>query len=169
MFLLTSFSTADPAPWKRVLVPVRGDPTDAKALRLACEVTRDPKGKVFVVYVIEVPHHLPLDSDIASESTRAEEVLHQLEALGKEYKGTVEAVVLQARDAGPAVVQEAVERQVDIILMAVPYQMQHGLFTLGSAAPHILRYAPCPVLLWRQEMSPQGYGGEAQERRDKER
>ena len=139
--------------WKKVLVPVQGDDTDAKALRLACDLTKESKGKVYLVYVIEVPHHLPLDSDVSTESGKGEEILRRMEELGKEYKGSVEAAMLQARDAGPAVVQEAVERQADLILMAVTYQAQHGNFTLGKAAPHVLKYAPCPVLLWRMEMA----------------
>ncbi len=141
-------------PWKKILVPVHGDDSDANALRLACDLVKETKGKVYLVYVIEVPHHLPLDSDVSAESGKGEEVLRQMEGLAKEYKGTVEAAMLQARDTGPAIVQEAVERQVDLVLLAVPYQEHHGGFTLGRAAPHVLKYAPCPVLLWRLEMPP---------------
>jgi nucleotide-binding universal stress UspA family protein len=144
-------------PWKKVLIPVHGNDTDPKALRLACDLTRDAKGSVYLVYVIEVPHHLPLDSDLPKESSNAEETLHRMEELGKEYKTGVEAVMLQAREAGPAIVQEAVEREVDLILLALPYQLQHGSFSLGKAAPHVLKYAPCPVLLWRLELTPPGY------------
>ncbi|MBI4312263.1 MAG: universal stress protein [Chloroflexi bacterium] len=141
-------------PWKKLLLPVHGDDADAKALQLACDLVKDAKGKVYLVYVIEVPHHLPLDSDVSPESSRGETVLRQMEDMAKEYKGVVEASMLQARDAGPAIVLEAVERQADLILMTVPYQTRHGSFTLGNAAPHVLRFAPCPVLIWRTGMTP---------------
>lgn len=145
-------------PWKKVLIPVHGNDTDPRALRLACDLTKDAKGTVYVVYVIEVPHHLPLDSDFPAESSKAEEALHLMEELSKEYKTGVEAVMLQAREAGPAIVQEAVEREADLILLTLPYQLQHGSFSLGKAAPHVLRHAPCQVLLWRLELLPQDSG-----------
>ncbi len=68
----------------------------------------------------------------------------------------LEAEILRARDAGPAVVQEAVDRQVEAIVIGAPYRWHHGVFSLGHTAPYILRNAPCPVLLWRQEIGTNG-------------
>ncbi|MBI4202654.1 MAG: universal stress protein [Chloroflexi bacterium] len=138
-------------PWKKVLVPLHGDDTDANATRMACNLARESKGKVYLVYVIEVPHHLPLDSNVSTESSKGEEILRRMENLVKECKAAVETALLQARDSGPAIVQEAVERQADVILIGVPYQTQYGSFTLGRTAPYVLQYAPCPVMVWRME------------------
>lgn len=134
---------------KRVLLPVHGDDPDQDSLQLACKLTKDSKGKVYVLYVIEVSRQLPLDADISSETARGEQVLRQMEKLGKKYQGDIEAEILQARDAGPAVVQEAVQREVDAIVVGLHYKRRYGAFSLGKTIPYILKNSPCPVLLWR--------------------
>lgn len=136
---------------KRVLLPVNGDDSDEESLTLACNLVRESKGKIYVLYVIEVARQLPLDSDVSSEFVKGEEVLQRIESLGKKYHVEVEAEILQAREAGPAVVQEAVERQVGAIVVGVPYKRRYGAFSLGRTVPFILKNSPCPVLLWRGE------------------
>lgn len=145
---------------KKVLVPVSGNESDSEALWLAHAMTHGARGKVYVLYVIEVQRDLPLDADVGSENVRGEEVLQRMEKLGEEYHCDVEAEILQARDAGPAVVQEAVEREVEAIVMAVPYRRRYGVFDLGRTVPYILKNAPCPVLLWRHENDLNGEGRE---------
>ena len=132
----------------KVLVPVHGDECDTEALSLACDITRDSKGKVYVVYVIEVRRELPLDAEATMEEERCETVLERMENLGKRFHGNVQAEILRARDAGPALVQEAEEREVEAIVMALPYKTNHGVFSLGRTVPYILKNAECPVLLW---------------------
>ena len=68
---------------KKVLVPVHGDECDEKALQLACDMTRKEKGKVYVLYVIEVERAYPLDANVSSGNQMAERVLKQMENLGK--------------------------------------------------------------------------------------
>ncbi len=144
----------------KVLVPVHGDESDDQELWLACEITRETKGKIYVVYVIEVRRDLPLDAEVPSENARGEGVLQHMEKLGEQYNGRIQAEILQARDAGPAVVQEAVDREVEAIVVALPYKRRHGLFSLGDTVPYILKNAPCPVLLWRHEVGANGMDGQ---------
>ncbi len=79
-----------------------------------------------------------------------------MERLGKSFHGRIQAEILRARDAGPAVVQEAEEREVEAIVMAMPYKKHHGMFSLGQTVPYILKNASCPVLLWRKPASANG-------------
>ena len=138
---------------KRVLVPVSGAKSDDEAVKLSCDIARGERGKVFALYVIQVPLNLPLDAEIASETAKGEEVLEHIERLGKEYRCEVEAEILQARGAGEAVVQEAVEREVDLIVAGMPYMKPYGVFSPGDLVPYLLKNAPCQVLVWREAMS----------------
>ena len=61
-----------------------------------------------------------------------------------------ETEALQAREAGPAIIDEAVEREVDLILMGVKYKRRFGQFSLGNVVPYVLKNAPCPVILYHQ-------------------
>lgn len=134
---------------KRVLLPVHGDELDQDSLQLASKLTKESKGKIYVLYVIEVDRRLPLDADISSEDAKAEQVIQQMEALGKKYKVEIEGYQISARDAGPAVVQEAVEREVDAIVVGLHHKRRYGVFSLGNTVPFILKHSPCPVLLLR--------------------
>ena len=133
-------------------MPVHGDRVDAESVRLACSLARKTKGRIYVVYVIQVKRTLPLDADIASETLKAEEVLERAERLAEEKDYEVETDLLQAREVGPAIVDEAVERGVDLIIMGVGYRRRFGEFDLGSAVPHVLKNAPCRVWICREPM-----------------
>jgi nucleotide-binding universal stress UspA family protein len=62
----------------------------------------------------------------------------------------LETDLLQAREVAPTVIDEAVERKIDLILMGVKYQRRFGQFSLGSIVPYILKNAPCQVMLYSQ-------------------
>ena len=135
----------------KILVPVVGTEADEEAIRLACNlVKKKNKGKICVVYVITVKRALPLNAEIEAEIKEGEEILDRIEQIAEEQDFEVETNLLQARDAGPAIVDETVEREVDLILMGVKYKRRFGQFSLGSVVPYVLKNAPCRVILYHQ-------------------
>jgi nucleotide-binding universal stress UspA family protein len=136
--------------FKQVLVPVAGTPADAETIRLACRLAKKDKGKVWAVSVVTIKRSLPLDAEIESEIKKAEEILNQVETVAEEEDCEIETDVLQAREVGPAVVDEAVERGVGLILMGVSYKQRFGQFSIGSVVPYVLKNSPCPVILYQQ-------------------
>ena len=138
---------------KRILVAASGNGADEEAVKLACDLAKKSKAEVYVVYIIEVKRSLPLDAVITHEIQRAEEVLTRAEDIAAERDYEVETDLIQARDAGSAIVDEAMERDVDLILMGLTYKTRFGVFDLGSAIPHVLKEAPCRVLLCREPIS----------------
>ncbi len=133
----------------RILVPVGGTNADGVAVRLACDIARSHKAKIYALYVIEVGRALPLDADLQPETQRGEQILSAAEERAEEFDYELETAMLQAREVGPAIVDEAVERGADLIVMGTPYQRQFGEFSLGQTAPYILKNAPCRVYLCR--------------------
>ena len=136
--------------FKRVLVPVVGSEADPEAMRLACRLAKKDKGKVWAVSVVTVKRALPLDAEIDSEIQNAEDVLDRVEQVAEEEDLEVETDVIQARDAGPAIIDEAVERAVDLILIGFTYKRRVGQFSVGSVVPYVLKNSPCPVILYQQ-------------------
>ena len=134
---------------KNVLVPTKGDKIGEDAFRLACGICKDNKAKLYALYVIEVTQELPLDAEL--DPTHGESILAQIEAVGAEEKCAVAGEYVQARHSGPAIVQEALERKIDLIVLGIPYKRRLGQFTLGGTATYILKNAPCPVILWREQ------------------
>ena len=136
--------------YNRILVPVIGTEADEEAIKLACQLAKKSKGKIHAVYVIAVKRTLPLDAEIESEIRKAEGILDHIEDVAEEGDYEIETDILQAREVAPAIVDEAVERGADIILMGVTYKTHFGQFSLGNVVPYVLKNAPCRVIIYRQ-------------------
>ena len=134
----------------KILVPVVGTEADDEAISLACRLAMKTKGKIWVVYVITLKRTLPLDAEIGPEIQKAEEILDHMENIAEKEDYAVETDLLQARDAGPAIIDEVVDREIDLILIGIAYKTRFGQFSLGSVVPYILRNAPCRVILYHQ-------------------
>ena len=134
----------------RILVPVFGTEADEEAMKLACRLAKRDKGKISAVYVITIKRYLPVDAEIESEIRQAEDVLDHIETVAEEQEYEIETDILQAREAGLAIVDEAVERDIDLILIGVTYQRRFGQFSLGDVVPYVLKNAPCRVMLYHQ-------------------
>jgi nucleotide-binding universal stress UspA family protein len=133
----------------RILVPVSGSKADDEAVRLACRLAKKTKGKIWAVYVITVRRSLPLDAELDAEIKQGEEILNRAESIAEEQEYELETDLLQAREAGPTILDEAVEHDADLILMGVEYKKSFGQFSLGSVIPYVLRNAPKRVILYQ--------------------
>jgi nucleotide-binding universal stress UspA family protein len=140
---------SSPLDFKSILVPVNGNEASTMAVEFACNIAKRTRGKVHVVHVIEVRRALPLDADLTDEAQRGEDILTEAEAAAKNQDFEVEGDLLQARDAGHAIVDEAMERQADAIIIGVPFNRPFGDFELSRVPAHVLRTAPCEVVLLR--------------------
>ena len=136
-----------------MLVPVDGSEASLMAVEFACSLAKRNRGKVHVVHVIEVKRSLPLDAELVSEAQKGEDILMQAEAAAKRQDFEVEGDLLQARDAGHAIVDEANERQTDAIVLGVPFRKPFGEFELGRVPSHVLKSAACQVVLLRMPIS----------------
>lgn len=133
----------------RILVPVSGSKADDEAVRLACRLAKKTKGKIWAVYVITVRRSLPLDAELDAEIKQGEEILNRAESVAEEQEYELETDLLQAHEAGPTIIDEAVEHDADLILMGVEYKKSFGQFSLGSVIPYVLRNAPKRVILYQ--------------------
>ena len=139
--------------FNKILVPVTGTQVDDEAMRLACRLAKKNKGKIWAVYVVTVKRSLPLDAEIEAEVRKAENILDHIASVAEEEDYETETDLLQAREAGPTIVDEAVEREVDVILIGLSYKRRFGQFSLGSVVPYVLQNAPCQVILYHQYTS----------------
>ena len=94
---------------------------------------------------------MPLEAENSQAISNGEEILARIEAIGAEekYKG-LQANFLRARQAGPAIVVEAEDRLMDLVVLGVPHRQRFGVCTLGPTATYVLHNAACQVMLWRE-------------------
>jgi nucleotide-binding universal stress UspA family protein len=134
---------------RSILVPVDGSEAGYRAVAVAAESARGVKAALHVLHVIEVPRSIPLDATLEGDMQRGEGVLERAERIAGDYGVSVEGDMVQARRAGHAVVDEAVERGVDIIIVGVDYHRPLGDFEVGPLPSYLLEHAPCQVWLIR--------------------
>lgn len=139
---------------KRILVPVNGAPVDTEAMKLAYTYALAKQGKgrsvkVDVVYVVEVPHALPLNAELTEEVAKGEKALDNAESVAQDMGLEVEAAILQARSTGAAIVDMSRETAAELIVMAVDYQKKLGELDMGRTLPYVLKNAPCRVWICR--------------------
>ena len=132
------------------LIPVMGGSADDEAIRTACVVAQKHHSRVSVIFVIEVKRALPLDADIQTELERGERILERAERVAGECGVEVETELLQARDVGPAIVDEAVERSCDVVVIGLPHTRRFSDYTLGDTVTHVLKNSPSWVWVVRE-------------------
>lgn len=135
------------------MVALNGGSSDQRTVRLAAGLARQDKAELVIVHVVEVDWTLPIDADIASGSEEAQRVLDIAEAAAEAAGVKVETVLLQARDVGAALVDEAAERDADLLVMGIAYRRRFGGdFAIGRTIPYVLKNAPCAVWIVREPM-----------------
>jgi nucleotide-binding universal stress UspA family protein len=136
-----------------VVIALNGGPTDARIVKLVVMLAKSFKAELFAVHVVEIDWTLPIDADVASGSEEAQRVLDLAEAVAESGKARMEPILLQARDVGAALVDEATERDADLLVLGLPYRKRFGGdFAIGRTIPYVLKNAPCAVWVVREPM-----------------
>ena len=141
-------------PFRRAVIAVNGASSDARIVRLACQAARANKAQLVAVHIVEIDWSLPLEADVASRSEDAQRVLDAVEGIAESEHQAVETVLLQARDVGAALVDEASERAADLLILGLPYRKRFGgEFAIGRTIPYVFSNARCAVWVVREPIS----------------
>jgi len=138
-----------------ILVPISNSPASLEAVAVACAIAKQRKGRVYAVHVIEVLRSLPLNAEMEAEARKGEQLIHRAEEIAAHAGGQMTGALLQAREAGQAIVDEARDRSVEAIILGIGYNRVLGNFQVGRTADYILKHATSQVWVIRQ-----GVGGE---------
>ncbi len=138
-----------------VMALATGEPSDSGVVSHAADIVRAARGKLLIVYVIRVSRSYNVDAELEDQIALGEQALRRAEQLSKLTRGALETQLLQAREVGPAVMQELQLRDVDAIVIGTSYQMKNGRYSLGEHVPYILARCPMPVILYREQ--PKGH------------
>ena len=144
-------SESHPSVFRRAVIALAGGSGDARIVQIVSELGRPLKAELVAVHVVEIGWSLPLDADIAGRSEEAQRILDIAESTAEESKMRLEPVLLQARDVGAALVDEATERAADLLVLGLPYRKRFGGdFAIGRTIPYVLKNAPCAVWVVRE-------------------
>ena len=138
-----------PKPYRSILVPVTGQLADEEAIKTACGMMESSKGVLHVLYVIEIDRIYPIDAEIKVATAKGEDVLRHMEDIARAYNRSTEAELIQARQAGSAIVHESMEKDAEVVVMGIQKGQRFGEFSLGNTVPYVIKNAQCSVILRR--------------------
>jgi nucleotide-binding universal stress UspA family protein len=140
--------------YSRLLVPMLGVPeVDDPALKVASVLLAGHENaEVALLHVIEVPFERNLDVDDEAAVARADDVLARGQSVMVAAGVPVRPSTVQARAAGPAIVDEANELGSDLIVMGLRYKKRFGgQWDAGRTVPYVMRNSTAPVWCLRAE------------------
>jgi nucleotide-binding universal stress UspA family protein len=137
----------------RLVVPVAGSDMDDRVVGMLPNLLSREGGTITFLFVVEVPQSMPLDAELPTDIDIGERALRHAENAARPLlpsrNATIVTELLQARAVGPAIVDEAIERDAEAIVMTAAIHRRHGRPTLGETTDHVLLNAPCEVVVIR--------------------
>ncbi|MBA2568728.1 MAG: amino acid permease [Actinobacteria bacterium] len=135
--------------FRTIVVPVRRTPETEEALFAAARLAAaNRRTRIALVNVIEVPLDRPLDADMHDAELEAERALDAAEALMETYEVRTVTRVTRARAAGPALVEDALARHAELIVVGAPRtRIRRGKPIFGRTVDYVLKHSPIRVLV----------------------
>jgi nucleotide-binding universal stress UspA family protein len=141
-------------PVKRAVLSLNGSPTDELVIECGCKLARADHSELVAIYVLQVDWRHDLDDDLEEQREDASRTLDLAEGMAEKEKVPLESQLLQARDVGAALVDEAVALDADAIVLGLPYKVRFGGdFALGETIPYVFKNAPCRVFVVREPVA----------------
>jgi len=132
--------------YRNILVPIKPGRESEEAIDLACRLAAERRASISAVSVVQVQLELPLETRLDEEEMRADEALDAAAAIAELYGVNVTERIVRARSPGRAIVDEAVRRHSEIIVMGAPRGgRRRGVFS--DTVDFVLKNAPCRVMV----------------------
>ena len=135
------------AEYRTIVVPIVRSPESEDALIAAARLAADRGSTIVVLHVLELPMDRPLTADLGALEDRADELLDDAQALLEEYGVRVVSRLVRARSTPRAIVDEAVARHAELIVVGAPRTARPGRRLLGRTAEKVLKLSPVRVLV----------------------
>ena len=133
--------------YDQLLVPVRDTVVSEEMMVLACQLATERKSSIDALYVIEVPLNLPIDASLPEERERARQVLERASQAADMFNVKLTPVVVTARSAGRAIVEAAIERRSEVIVLGSQGKRRIADKVFGRTIDYVLNNLPCEAII----------------------
>jgi APA family basic amino acid/polyamine antiporter len=133
--------------FRTILVPILRTAESEEALVAAARLAHERRARIVILHVLEVPLDRPVDSDMPELEEAAYAILDEAQELLESYAG-VQAVsrLVRERSAGRAIVDEAVRRDAEVIILGASRgKVRGGKPIFGRTVDFVLRHSPTRV------------------------
>jgi basic amino acid/polyamine antiporter, APA family len=135
------------AEFDRLLVPMKLGPIGEEMVATAVALAKERDARVDALFVIVVPLELPIDAPLWDLEEQAAASLAEAVLLGEENDVRVEPITVRARAIGQAILEQARERESDLIVLGSSPRWRRQSAFFSPTVDYVLRSAPCEVLV----------------------
>jgi APA family basic amino acid/polyamine antiporter len=135
------------AEFHRILVPMKLGSIGEEMVATAVALAKDHDAAIDAVFVILVPLEHAIDAPLHELEEQAAASLAEATLLGEEHGVHVEPITVRARSIGRAIVEQAVERESDLIVLGSSPRWRRQSAFFSPTVDYVLRTAPCEVLV----------------------
>jgi nucleotide-binding universal stress UspA family protein len=133
--------------YQRVLVPMKIGLIGEEVLGTALRLAEERRCALRALHVIRVPLDRPLDASLIDAEEQAEASLAEAKLIAAEHGIPIEVHIARARAIGEAIVDEAIEHEVDLIVMGSAPRWRRQSRFFSPTVDYVLRKAPCEVMV----------------------
>jgi nucleotide-binding universal stress UspA family protein len=135
------------AQYSGILVPMKLGPIGEEMVATAVKLAQEAGASVWALHVIRVPMERPLDEEVAEEEEQAAASLAEARLLGADHDVDVKTKTVRARSIGQAIVEQAKELGVDLIVVGSAPKWRRQSRFFSPTVEYVLKKAPCEVLV----------------------
>ena len=107
----------------------------------------DHGAEITALHVVRIPLEQALDAELIDAQERAESSLAEAKLLAAELDVTIDGVIARARAIGEAIIEVAVERGADLIVMGSSPRWRRQARFFSPTVDYVLRHADCEVMV----------------------
>jgi APA family basic amino acid/polyamine antiporter len=135
------------AEFERILVPMKLGPIGEEMIATAIAIAKDRDAHVDALYVIVVPLEYPLEAPLFELEEQAAASLAEATLLGEENGVQVTPLTVRARSIGKAIVEQAAERDSDLIVLGSSPRWRRQSQFFSPTVDYVLRSAASEILV----------------------
>jgi basic amino acid/polyamine antiporter, APA family len=136
------------AHFARILVPVKVGDIGEEMIATAIALAREHGAEIEAITVVRVPRQFELEGPLPPDvAARVDTSLEEARLLGEDHGVEVRTDVVRARSIGHAIVDEARERGVDLIVLGSSPRWRRQSRFFSPTVDFVLRHAACEVLV----------------------
>jgi APA family basic amino acid/polyamine antiporter len=133
--------------YQRILVPMKIGLIGEEVLGTALRLAEERHCALRALHVIRVPLDQPLDAQLIDAEEQAEASLAEARLIAAEHGIPIEVRIVRARAIGEAIVDEAIEHDVDLIVLGSAPRWRRQSRFFSPTVDYVLRKAPCEVMV----------------------
>ncbi len=133
----------------KVMVAICDAGSVESLVTLACQLASGMDADLTALHVAEVPLATPLDATDEILDHPGKELLSHAKSVAKKFPKPISTNLVRAREVGEAIVGEAKNQGVDLLVMGHhrPHSHTLGEILLGSVVQYVAHHAPCRVIV----------------------